>query len=95
MQISEELASDHYHKFIKSIIFILYISDPIPFSSLFSSLFLHTKMSRIIWFKYGNTQATSLKFQRDIVDNLKKDIKKELDLSVSPNHIFLKKHNIY
>ncbi|PKC04360.1 hypothetical protein RhiirA5_502816 [Rhizophagus irregularis] len=23
-------------------------------------------MSRIIWFKYGNTQATSLKFQRDI-----------------------------
>ncbi|CAB4384116.1 unnamed protein product [Rhizophagus irregularis] len=34
-------------------------------------------MSRIIWFKYGNTQATSLKFQRDIVDNLKKDIKKD------------------
>ena len=50
-------------------------------------------MSCIIWFKYGNTQATDLMFQGTSVNKLKKDIKKELGLSASPNRILLKKYN--
>ena len=48
-----------------------------------------------IWVKYGDGQPVSLVFDGDIVDDLKKMIKKELSLSlddVAVNQIRLRRH---